>query len=84
MYLDPMVRTLTDEQKDHIRAVIASATTPEEVDFIEEQLKVTALATNPSGRGVLSPPGADVAVRKTPTLQTRCWSNGLQYLQSPA
>ena len=35
---------LTAEQKNHIRAVIASATTPEECDFIKKQLKVSAPA----------------------------------------
>lgn len=35
---------LTAEQNNHIRAVIASATTPEEVDYIEKQLKVSAPA----------------------------------------
>ena len=39
-----MASSLTAEQKDHIRAVIASATTPEEVNSIEAQLKVSTLS----------------------------------------
>ena len=37
---NPMAN-LTAEQKDQVRAVIAAASTPEEVDRIERQLKVS-------------------------------------------